>query len=156
MKRTLLIPTLLSILLINLSGQELSQPNGLTVNFIASVENVYLNGYPVITALSDAITQKENYHFADIRAQKPFFGWILPANQRNRLQESYQILVSSSRDALLNDKGDLWDSGKVMSNQSTNVLYEGKALEPQKVYYWKVKFWDNHGYESAFSKVGQF
>jgi len=156
MKRTLLIPTLLSILFINLSGQELSQPNGLTVNFIASVENVYLNGYPVITALSDAITQKENYHFADIRAQKPFFGWILPANQRNRLQESYQILVSSSRDALLNDKGDLWDSGKVMSNQSTNVLYEGKALEPQKVYYWKVKFWDNHGYESAFSKVGQF
>ena len=97
----MLIPTLLSILLIDLSGQELSQPNGLTVNFIASVENVYLNGYPVITALSDAITQKENYQFADIRAQKPFFGWILPANQRNRLQESYQILVSSSRDALL-------------------------------------------------------
>jgi len=43
---------------------------------------------------------------------------------------------------LQKDHGDLWDSGNVNSNQSVNVVYQGKPLKSQQRCYWKVRVWD--------------
>jgi hypothetical protein len=56
----------------------------------------------------------------------------------------------------LKDSADLWDSGKVEGNCSVNILYNGKQLEPGKVYFWKVKTWDHRGKESGFSGISAF
>jgi hypothetical protein len=52
--------------------------------------------------------------------------------------------------------GDMWDSGKQNNNQSVSVVYSGKPLEPGRIYFWKVKTWDNQGEESPFSDIRQF
>lgn len=81
---------------------------------------------------------------------QPHLSWELSSDRRGVEQTAYQILVASSMDKLNNNEGDLWNSGKVESNQSINVLYSGKRLESRMKCYWKVKVWSNHG-ESNWS-----
>ncbi|MBL7967927.1 MAG: hypothetical protein JNK09_13075 [Prolixibacteraceae bacterium] len=138
------------------ANPEKNQPNGLTVNFLSHAGQVYQNGYPVNTPLYQAISRKENFQFADIAQKKPFFGWIVNSGQDNTVQTAYQILVASSLSNIQKNVGDCWDSGKTESNQSINISYAGKELQPHSVYFWKVKTWDNHGVESSFSAVSQF
>src|SRR5208283_4733300 len=43
----------------------------------------------------------------------PRLSWVLESDQRGQRQDAYQVLVASSPDLLAQEKGDLWDSGKV-------------------------------------------
>ena len=83
----------------------------------------------------------------------PRFFWILEHSERGQRQTAYQVLVSTNPDA---GSGDMWDSGKVSSPQSTQVAYAGKPLANGRTYFWKVKYWDKDGLESAWSKVASF
>ncbi len=153
----LLIPLLLAFLFNAHSAiPKKSQPNGLTVNFLSHAWQVYRNGYPVNTEMYQAVGRKENFQFAEIAQKKPFFGWIVNSDQNNTIQTAYQILVASSLENMQKNVGDCWDSGKTESSQSINISYAGKELQPNSVYFWKVKTWDNHGVESSFSAVSQF
>jgi len=40
------------------------------------------------------------------------------------------------------DIGDKWDSGKVKSDNSVEVAYEGRGLASGENAYWKVRIWD--------------
>ena len=51
------------------------------------------------------------------------------------------MLVASTPELLAKDQGDLWDSGKVASDQSIQVEYAGKPLESRQVCHWKVRVW---------------
>jgi len=135
---------------------EQNKPTGLSINFLTQASQVFRNGYPVNTPLYQAVGRQENFQFAEIAQKKPFFGWIVNSDQNNTLQTAYQILVASSLENIQKNVGDYWDSGKVESSQSVNISYAGKALQPNSVYFWKVKTWDNHGVESSFSSVSQF
>jgi alpha-L-rhamnosidase len=64
-------------------------------------------------------------------------------------QRAYQILVASSEELLKQDKGDLWDSGKVASDQSVNVEYAGKPLTSNQRCFWKVRVWTSRLETSA-------
>jgi len=146
---------LITVLLAFQSRSE-SRPTGLSVNFLTQAGQVFRNGYPVNTELYQAVGRKENFQFAEIAQKNPFFGWIVNSDQNNTIQTAYQILVASTLENIQKNAGDFWDSGKVETNQSVNVSYAGKALQPKSVYFWKVKTWDNHGVESSFSSVSQF
>ncbi len=86
-----------------------------------------------------------------IDVMKPRLSWKIDArsqnsesssqNTRGMKQGTYQILVASSEDLLKKDKGDLWDSGKVESDQSVLVEYKGKMLESRMRCWWKVRVW---------------
>ncbi|MBN1293094.1 MAG: alpha-L-rhamnosidase [Candidatus Latescibacteria bacterium] len=86
----------------------------------------------------------------------PEFSWIVNSATQNDLQTAYQILVASQPDGIKNDTGDLWDTGKVKSDVSINVEYNGAPLQPNITCYWKVKTWDKHGAESPWSAVQTF
>jgi alpha-L-rhamnosidase len=86
----------------------------------------------------------------------PRFSWILGHSERGCRQAAYQILVASSRENLLNDIGDIWDSKKVDSDKTVNVEYAGKPLESTKTCYWKVRWWDNKEQVSPFSEIAIF
>ena len=60
-------------------------------------------------------------------------------------QEARQIVFSDRKGTLV------WDSGKVMSEESHLVPYEGTALEPMTDYIWKVRIWDKKGRVSSWS-----
>ena len=62
-------------------------------------------------------------------------------NDRGLKQTAYRVIVASSLELLKQDKGDLWDSGKVVSDQSNQRVYNGNTLASRVFCYWKVKTW---------------
>lgn len=82
---------------------------------------------------------------------QPEFSWQLISDKRNVLQNAYEIRVANNL-ASLNKGTDLvWNSGKIQSDQSVHVLYQGKGLLSSKKYFWEVRVWDNYGKTSAWS-----
>ena len=84
---------------------------------------------------------------------QPRLSWKMGAttSARGRKQTAYQILVASSRDLLDADRGDLWDSGRVNSAESVNIVYGGVPLSAGQRCFWKVRFSDEHNRWSAWS-----
>ncbi|RLD73419.1 MAG: hypothetical protein DRJ10_17855, partial [Bacteroidetes bacterium] len=87
-----------------------------------------------------------------IDIKKPRFFWEIRDSIRGAKQTAYQLMVSSSIKKLNKNDADIWNSGKVESDQSAHVEYSGSELESYKTYYWKVKIWDKDGKELEFSK----
>ena len=103
------------------------------------------------------ITNLTCEHLCDplgIDVTMPRLSWILASSARGQVQTAYQILVASSPAALAKDEGDLWNSGKVMSNRSVLVPYAGSTLRSGMICYWKVQVWDKDGRQSAWSSTG--
>lgn len=78
---------------------------------------------------------------------KPRFSWQINTNERGVKQIAYQILVASSPEKLSNNEGDVWNSGKMNSDQSILVEYAGKPLTSREECFWKIKVWTNKGEE---------
>ncbi len=78
-----------------------------------------------------------------IDAVKPRMGWVLKANgnRENLKQFAYQVMVADSADKLIADQGNLWDSGRIISDKQFNVIYGGKPLASSQRCYWKVRVW---------------
>lgn len=86
----------------------------------------------------------------------PQLSWQLKSEQRGIIQTAYQIIVSSSPEALDADNGDIWDSGKVNSTKAAGILYNGEELTSRQRYHWKVKVWTNNGVVSNWSEPAFF
>ena len=84
---------------------------------------------------------------------KPRLSWYVNDLRRGAKQSAYQILVASSSDILNQDEGDFWDSGKIDSDQSIHVVYEGAPLKSGTRYFWKVRTWDMQDRPSPFSAI---
>ncbi|MEI6050952.1 MAG: family 78 glycoside hydrolase catalytic domain, partial [Bacteroidota bacterium] len=82
----------------------------------------------------------------------PRLSWIIESSRRGERQTAFQILVASSSDKLSQNIGDLWDSHKVKSGQTTQLEYSGKPLVSGIQCYWKVRIWDMNGKVSDWSK----
>jgi len=85
-------------------------------------------------------------------AVKPRFSWQLDAPNRNCMQTSYEIKVSTDAAG----KNAVWSSGKVASSQSVFVEYAGQPLKSATKYYWQVRVWDNNTKTSPWSAVNRF
>jgi alpha-L-rhamnosidase len=86
-----------------------------------------------------------------LTVEQPRLGWIVASDERGQLQTAYRILVADTEEALARGEGNLWDSGRVTSDQTTQVLYRGRALTSGQICYWKVRIWDVNGTASAWS-----
>lgn len=82
---------------------------------------------------------------------KPLLSWNIVSNARGERQAAYQVLVASSKELLAKDKGDYWNSNKVLSEQNLYVPYGGIALKSGMKYYWKVRIWNNKSKVSSWS-----
>lgn len=83
---------------------------------------------------------------------KPRLSWILTSSRRAQKQVAYQVLVATSRDKLNNDQGDLWNSGKVRSDETTCIIYGGKPLTSGMECFWKIRIWGGERRPSQWSK----
>ena len=88
----------------------------------------------------------------------PVLGWTIKTASITRAmhQKAYRILVSTSAEALKNDKGNLWDSGKIISDRMGQVVYSGLQLKSSQACWWKVKIWDEKGKPSLWSEPSQW
>src|SRR5579862_741995 len=88
-----------------------------------------------------------------IDAVHPRLSWQLQDSRRGAGQAAYQSRVATSPEGLAHDQGDVWDSGRVDSDQSVNVPYGGPAVESRRRYYWQVRVWDAQGQASAYTQA---
>ncbi len=80
----------------------------------------------------------------------PRLGWQMESDAVGAKQTAYQVRAGSSA-----GQADLWDSGKVVSDQSVHVVYAGKPLASRQRVYWYVTVWDESG-SAATSEVAWF
>ncbi|MDE3164200.1 MAG: hypothetical protein KGN36_00190, partial [Acidobacteriota bacterium] len=80
-----------------------------------------------------------------IDVRKPRLSWSLNPAGNVRGQSAYRVLVASSPAILQKDRGDLWDSGRVASAETTWVEYAGRPLGSGQQAYWKVRVWTDSG-----------
>ena len=86
-----------------------------------------------------------------IGAAQPRLSWKLASDSADEVQTAYQIRAASSGSGLADDQPDLWDSGKVVSDQSVLVRWGGKALSSRARVHWEVRVWDRDGNRTAWS-----
>ncbi|HZY81157.1 MAG TPA: family 78 glycoside hydrolase catalytic domain [Cyclobacteriaceae bacterium] len=91
-----------------------------------------------------------------VDVKQPRLSWINRANddKRGHLQTAWQVIVATSADKL--NSPDLWDSGKVPSEQNNRIVYNGKALTSRLECWWKVRVWDEKGKQSEWSAPAQW
>ncbi|HNC25214.1 MAG TPA: alpha-L-rhamnosidase N-terminal domain-containing protein, partial [Opitutaceae bacterium] len=78
----------------------------------------------------------------------PRLSWRLATDgRRGARQTAYRIIVSTQRHGPAN----LWDSGRVRSDATSQVVYRGKPLGSRQRAWWRVEVWDekNRRSESA-------
>ena len=86
---------------------------------------------------------------------QPRLSWQLATDRQGARQTAYQVLAATSTDKLTSESADLWNSGKVASDQSVQVAYAGEDLTSRQRVYWKVTVWDETG-ASSDSDVAWF
>jgi len=91
-----------------------------------------------------------------IDVEIPRLSWHVNDSRRSAVQSAYQIVVAGSEELLSKNEADIWNSGKINSDQSQHVAYSGPKLQSGKTYYWKVKTWDSNGSASAYSETANW
>jgi alpha-L-rhamnosidase len=89
-----------------------------------------------------------------IDVPNPRLFWTVESKERGEQQSAYQILAASTADQLTRDNGDLWDSGKITSSETTHIGYGGRPLRSSQQVFWKIRVWDRTGIVSAWSPTG--
>ncbi len=109
------------------------------------------------TSLTEVINLKCEYKTNPLGIDEvhPRLSWIL-ISRKNKVrgikQKAYRILVSSTQFKLNNNHGDLWDSEKIISDQTSQIVYDGKKLFSKAECWWKVKIWDQDNIQSEWSE----
>jgi len=80
------------------------------------------------------------------------FAWALSAGARGAVQSAYHIRVGTTEGS-----NDLWDSGRVASDQQIDVALPANLhFAPATRYYWQVKIWNGDGVASGWSSPAWF
>src|SRR5262245_28077012 len=84
---------------------------------------------------------------------KPRLSWQLESSgpARGETQSAYQIQVGSAAGA-----SDLWDSSKVASSQTVDIIYGGQPLTSGLQCYWRVRVYDGSNNVSGWSATAHW
>jgi len=128
---------------------------------------LFLSLIVIILSVSCTGRKKSEMRIADLRCEylinpvgigepQPRLSWILDSARRGQKQTAWRVLVSSSREKLERDQGNLWDTGKVDGDQTAQVVYSGAGLKSAQECFWKVCAWDVDGVQTEFSPVASW
>ena len=89
-----------------------------------------------------------------IDVHRPRLSWQLESDQPGAKQTAYQIVVEAQIPGQpANNFEVLWDSGKVVSDQSVHVEYGGPTLVSRQRLHWRVRVWDEHNRTTRYSRT---
>ncbi|MCF2948838.1 glycoside hydrolase family 78 protein [Paraglaciecola aquimarina] len=106
-----------------------------------------------ISASPEQLLVEGNTQPLNVHNLQPRLSWL--ANVKK--QTAYQIQVASSAQGLTKNPADLWDSGKVLAQESRNIPYKGNNLTTNDQAYWRVRVWqEGHENPSDWSAVSHW
>lgn len=91
-----------------------------------------------------------------ISTGKPRLSWILEDAAPGAKQSAYQIQAATAPEKLSAGEPDLWDSGKIASDETLGIEYQGAPLASRSSVWWRVKTWCGMGQASAWSEPAFF
>src|SRR5918993_1944257 len=91
-----------------------------------------------------------------IGEREPRLSWELQSESRRQVQSAYRILVAGKGEDLEAEENLLWDSGRVESDSTNGVEYQGEALRSGSQCVWKVRVWDGTDDPSPYSRPAVF
>ena len=119
--------------------------------FLLTCVPLWLAVAPAHAATLENLRCEAKVNPAGIDVTTPRLSWVIKDDNRGAGQTAYQVLVASTAEALANDQGDLWDSGKTASKETFNIEYAGKPLAAEQRCFWKAKTWNEKGEASEWS-----
>lgn len=123
--------------------------------FIAGVMPLLAASVPVAPAVQVPPTYLRTEYAVNpigIDVMRPRLSWQLQSEARGAMQSAYQIQVAPSATALSSGVDLNWDSGKILSDQSIHVEYQGPALSSGQRCYWRVRIWDETAETTGWSE----
>ncbi len=100
------------------------------------------------TAPTGLLTNELEY---PLNTENATFFWLPQDEDYNEVQTAYEIVVT---DGITNEE--VWDSGKVLSSEQSNIKYNGDKLKSGYPYKWKVRTWDKDDESSPYSEEKEF
>jgi alpha-L-rhamnosidase len=86
----------------------------------------------------------EHVHTAlGVESSAPRLSWRMESQRRGAHQTAWRVCVASREDLLAACAPDLWDSGRIDSEQSVLVPYAGTRLRARQRCWWQVHAWDD-------------
>lgn len=134
-------------------------PVGLRTELIEDTRTVYSSGQPTSATLDDVVVAwgrgSDNlFQTATVNTSTPSLSWRLP--EAIPFQTSYRVLVATAPELLKEGEADIWDSGEVISSQTSGVALPSGLLSPATVYYWTVKVNGEDGVVSSYAPADAF
>ncbi|MFF0342859.1 family 78 glycoside hydrolase catalytic domain [Kribbella sp. NPDC004875] len=80
----------------------------------------------------------------------PALSWQLTGSTQ---QTAYRILVATDPARLRSGRPDVWDSGRIASDEAIGIRYDGPAVSSSTRYYWTVELWDTRGRRAASRQI---
>ena len=117
-----------------------------TVLLLAGINTASLAKNQVIKLVCE---YKTNPVGIDVKA--PRLSWQISSDDNNVVQTAFEIRVADVVANLGKKDEMIWESGKVESDQSVNVVYDGPALKSMQRVYWQVRVWDQNDKVTAWS-----
>ncbi len=99
--------------------------------------------FPPVTAV--ALRCESLVNPLGIDMVQPRLSWQMGGGRPNVVQSAYQVVVRNAWCVV-------WDSGKVSSDASVHVLYEGAVLQSRRRYDWRVCVWDERDVATEWSE----
>lgn len=116
---------------------------------------VILSGFSLnIRAKSEVTKLICEYHSnpIGIDVKNPRLSWQIVSDEENVMQTAYEIRLAESPSDLNKKNKLIWSTGKVESDKSVNVVYNGSELVSMQRVYWQVRVWDNNNKVTQWSE----
>lgn len=93
------------------------------------------------------VEYKQNPLGIDVRY--PRISWQLNADERDVMQQAYQLQVATDQDYV----STVWDSGRVESGQSLHIELKELELQSRQRYYYRIRIWDQLNRPTEWSET---
>ena len=121
-----------------------------SILFIWMISSISFLSFGKTTVVKPVCEYQKNPLGIDII--QPRLSWQLQSDVKNVVQSAYEIRTALSENDLGKKSRQLWSSGKVMSDQSVNVDYEGPEIQSMQRVWWQVRVWDQDNKVSNWSE----